>query len=112
MAFCMKKISLFIITTLFVLIWTDADAQRSQRRQQRKHRRTEQKLDQLEREGKVDRTEAEKIDKKEDRYHHTKNRSTRNGKVSGHEHRKMKRQGRRVKREVNRADEDVRRPLG
>ncbi len=101
----MKKLIIALVTLLLTIAWTDADAQRNQRRQQRKHRKTEQKLDNLQREGKVDSAEAAAIDQKEDRYHRTKQRSTRNGKVSSHEHRKMKRQGRRVKREVNRADD-------
>ncbi|MFN0030819.1 MAG: hypothetical protein ACKVOR_01520 [Flavobacteriales bacterium] len=101
----MKKTLTIIITLLLNFSWCHAEAQRSQRRQQRKHRKTEQKIDKLERENKLDGKEAADIDKKEDRYHRTKNRATRNGSVSGHEHRKMKRQGRRLKREVNRADD-------
>jgi hypothetical protein len=103
--FTMKKTLITLATLAMVLLWSDVDAQRSQRRQQRKHRNTEQKLDELERNGKVDKTEAEVISEREDRYHRTKSRATRNGKISDHEHHKLTRQNRRLKRSVRRADD-------
>jgi Ni/Co efflux regulator RcnB len=101
----MKRILSIIFMLALVLAYNSADAQRSQRRQQRKYRKTEQKLEELKKDGKIDNTEAAEIDSKKDRYHRTKNRAVRNGRVSDHEHRKMTRQNRRLKREVRRADD-------